>query len=102
MKTENCLSKTVNRQFPRNLKLFSIYSLTFLSNCLCSMFLQYLNRYIGIKKPTYDRYSVLFTVTIAWLFALFLTSCSVYNHKSESTQNSCRTDRAGLITAAPW
>jgi len=66
------------------------------------MFLQYLNRYIGIKKPTYDRYSVLFTVTIAWLFALFLTSCSVYNHKSESTQNSCRTDRAGLITAAPW
>ncbi|QCD99042.1 solute carrier family 23 [Vigna unguiculata] len=68
----------------------------------CSMLMQYLNRYIGIKKPIYDRYSVLFTVTIAWLFALFLTSCTVYNHKSESTQNNCRTDRAGLITAAPW
>ncbi|XP_014503400.1 putative nucleobase-ascorbate transporter 10 [Vigna radiata var. radiata] len=63
---------------------------------------QYLNRYIGMKRPICDRYSVLFTVTIAWLFALFLTSCTVYNNKSESTQNNCRTDRAGLITAAPW
>ncbi|CAJ1972797.1 unnamed protein product [Sphenostylis stenocarpa] len=62
----------------------------------------YANHYIGIKKLMYDRYSVLFTVTIAWLFALFLTSCTVYNHKSESTQNNCRTDRAGLVTAAPW
>ncbi|KAG4382466.1 hypothetical protein GLYMA_14G089036v4 [Glycine max] len=63
---------------------------------------QYLNRYIGTKKPIFDRYSVLFTVSSAWLFALFLTSCTLYNHKPESTQNSCRTDRAGLMSAAPW
>ncbi|KAG5110002.1 hypothetical protein JHK82_039225 [Glycine max] len=63
---------------------------------------EYLNRYIGTKKPIFDRYSVLFTVSSAWLFALFLTSCTLYNHKPESTQNSCRTDRAGLMSAAPW
>ncbi|KAH1212262.1 putative nucleobase-ascorbate transporter 10 [Glycine max] len=65
-------------------------------------FPMYLNRYIGTKKPIFDRYSVLFTVSSAWLFALFLTSCTLYNHKPESTQNSCRTDRAGLMSAAPW
>ncbi|XP_057423909.1 putative nucleobase-ascorbate transporter 10 [Lotus japonicus] len=63
---------------------------------------QYLKRYITTKKPIHDRFAVLFTVAIAWLFAQFLTSCKVYNHRPESTQTSCRTDRAGLISAAPW
>ncbi|KAH1203977.1 putative nucleobase-ascorbate transporter 10 [Glycine max] len=65
-------------------------------------FPMYLNRYMSTKKPIYDRYSVLFTISSAWLFALVLTSCTAYNHKPQSTQNSCRTDRAGLISAAPW
>ncbi|RDX81375.1 putative nucleobase-ascorbate transporter 10, partial [Mucuna pruriens] len=65
-------------------------------------FPMYLNRYIGTVKPIFDRFSVLFTVPSAWLFALILTSCTVYNHKPEITQNSCRTDRAGLLSAAPW
>ncbi|TKY57905.1 putative nucleobase-ascorbate transporter 10 [Spatholobus suberectus] len=69
---------------------------------LPALIIFYLNRYIATKKPIYDRFSVLFTVSSAWLFALFLTSCTVYNHKPESTQNSCRTDRAGLISASPW
>ncbi|KAG4931553.1 hypothetical protein JHK86_048514 [Glycine max] len=65
-------------------------------------FPMYLNRYMSTKKPIYNRYSVLFTISSAWLFALVLTSCTAYNHKPQSTQNSCRTDRAGLISAAPW
>ncbi|XP_058772700.1 putative nucleobase-ascorbate transporter 10 [Vicia villosa] len=63
---------------------------------------QYLHRYISTVRPIHDRYAVLFTVAIAWLFAQLLTTSTAYNHKSESTQNSCRTDRAGLITSAKW
>ncbi|KAK2426930.1 nucleobase-ascorbate transporter [Trifolium repens] len=63
---------------------------------------QYLHRYIKTVKPIHERFAVLFTVAIAWLFALLLTSSTAYNHKSESTQKSCRTDRAGLLSSAPW
>jgi nucleobase transporter 1/2 len=69
---------------------------------LLCFFLQYLHRYIKTVKPIHDRFAVLFTVAIAWLFALLLTSSTAYNHKSESTQKSCRTDRAGLLSSAPW
>ncbi|PNX93143.1 nucleobase-ascorbate transporter 10-like protein [Trifolium pratense] len=65
-------------------------------------FPMYLHRYIKTVKPIHDRFAVLFTVTIAWLFAQLLTSSTAYNNKSESTQRSCRTDRAGLISSAPW
>lgn len=63
---------------------------------------QYLHRYITAVKSINDRFAVLFTVTITWLFAQLLTSSTAYNNKSESTQTSCRTDRAGILTTAPW
>jgi nucleobase transporter 1/2 len=65
---------------------------------------QYLHRcrYISTKKPTFDRFAVLFSIAIAWLFAQLLTSSTLYNNKPEVTQNSCRTDRAGLISSAKW
>ncbi|XP_061372002.1 putative nucleobase-ascorbate transporter 10 [Gastrolobium bilobum] len=63
---------------------------------------QYLKHYISTKKPIVDRFAVLFSIGSAWLLAQILTSSSVYKHKPESTQTSCRTDRAGLISAAPW
>ncbi|TKY74966.1 putative nucleobase-ascorbate transporter 10 [Spatholobus suberectus] len=78
------------------LKLWSIMCL------LSSMLLQYLNHFISTKKPIYDRFAVLFSIASAWLFAQILTSSTAYNNKPASTQNSCRTDRAGLISAAPW
>ncbi|CAK8576301.1 unnamed protein product [Lathyrus sativus] len=53
-------------------------------------------------RPIHDRYAVLFTVAIVWLFAQLLTASTAYNHKSASTQNSCRTDRVGLVTSAKW
>lgn len=71
--------------------------------CLLScVLLQYLNRYIKTKKPVCDRFAVLFSIAIAWLFAQLLTSSTAYDHKPEITQKSCRTDRAGLMSAAPW
>ncbi|KAJ4701602.1 nucleobase-ascorbate transporter 6-like [Melia azedarach] len=63
---------------------------------------QYLHRYIDLKRPICDRFAVLFSVIIASLFAVILTSSSVYDKKPENTQISCRTDRAGLLSAAPW
>ncbi|XP_034203898.1 putative nucleobase-ascorbate transporter 10 [Prunus dulcis] len=48
------------------------------------------------------RFSVLFSVAIVWLFAQILTSSGVYDNTPENTQISCRTDRSGLISAAPW
>ncbi|KAK7283245.1 hypothetical protein RIF29_12641 [Crotalaria pallida] len=63
---------------------------------------QFVNRCIGTTRPIFDRFAVLFTVVSAWIFAEILTSSTLYNHKPESTQTSCRTDRAGLISAAPW
>ncbi|XVF05005.1 hypothetical protein REPUB_Repub05bG0133600 [Reevesia pubescens] len=65
-------------------------------------FPMYLPRYIESKQPICDRYAVLFSVAITWLFAQLLTSTSAYKQKPENTQISCRTDPAGLISIAPW
>ncbi|KAM1088820.1 hypothetical protein ACFX19_016884 [Malus domestica] len=63
---------------------------------------QFLSRFIHTKKQICHRFSVLFSVAIVWLFAQILTSSGVYNNTPTSTQISCRTDRSGLIGAAPW
>jgi nucleobase transporter 1/2 len=64
--------------------------------------LQYLPRYVQSRRPICDRFAVLFTAAITWLFAEILTASTVYNEKSEITQLTCRTDRVGLINASPW
>ncbi|CAF2320894.1 BnaA10g05590D [Brassica napus] len=53
-------------------------------------------------KHVFARYAVIFTVAIVWLYAFFLTIGGAYNGDKTDTQRSCRTDRAGLIGAAPW
>ncbi|RID43696.1 hypothetical protein BRARA_I00543 [Brassica rapa] len=67
----------------------------------------YLPRFLKMKKGVIwdgsrcDRYGVMMCIPLAWLLALLLTSSGVYNHKSQTTQISCRTDRNGLITNTP-
>ncbi|KAA0050417.1 putative nucleobase-ascorbate transporter 10 [Cucumis melo var. makuwa] len=63
---------------------------------------KYLPHLLKTKKPIYDRYSVLFSIVIIWLYAQLLTSSTVYNHKPATTQKSCRTDQVGLLSTAPW
>lgn len=63
---------------------------------------QYLPRLIKSKPHLCERFAVLFSVAIVWLYAQLLTSTAVYNHKPAATQLSCRTDRAGLISEASW
>ncbi|KAL2318433.1 hypothetical protein Fmac_032309 [Flemingia macrophylla] len=88
--------------FPMLAKCVEIGLPTLVIFVFCSQASIYHKCYIITKKPICERFSVLITVSITWLFALFLTSCTAYNKKPESTQHSCRTDRAGLVSTAPW
>ncbi|KAM1031119.1 hypothetical protein TB2_034399 [Malus domestica] len=55
-----------------------------------------------LKPPIFGRFAVLFTVAIVWTYAEILTAAGAYKKRSYATQISCRTDRSGLISAAPW
>ncbi|XP_075516063.1 nucleobase-ascorbate transporter 6-like [Primulina tabacum] len=66
------------------------------------LFSQYLVHFVHPGKNIVDRFAVLFSVTIVWIYAHILTVGGAYNGKPMKTQTSCRTDRAGLISAAPW
>ncbi|XP_041992390.1 nucleobase-ascorbate transporter 1-like [Salvia splendens] len=52
--------------------------------------------------PIFQRFPVLICVSIIWVYSLVLTVSGAYNDRPELTQKSCRTDRSGLITNAPW
>ncbi|XP_073270414.1 nucleobase-ascorbate transporter 6-like isoform X1 [Primulina huaijiensis] len=66
------------------------------------IFSQYLVHFVHPGKNIVDRFAVLFSVTVVWIYAHILTVGGAYNGKPTKTQTSCRTDRAGLIGAAPW
>ncbi|XP_027123186.1 nucleobase-ascorbate transporter 6 isoform X1 [Coffea arabica] len=68
---------------------------------LLVLFSQYLGDLIKPGKKIFDRFTVVFTVAIVWIYAHLLTVGGAYNGKAPKTQTSCRTDRAGLIDAAP-
>ncbi|CAI0385559.1 unnamed protein product [Linum tenue] len=63
---------------------------------------QYLPHMLNSKRTISDRFGVLITVAVAWLLAEILTASGAYDKSSPKTQTSCRTDRSGLISAAPW
>ncbi|WOG91897.1 hypothetical protein DCAR_0311152 [Daucus carota subsp. sativus] len=63
---------------------------------------QYLPPYIKSKRPLCDRFAVLASVAIVWIYAGILTWSDGPNKKSTDALTSCRTDRAGLVNAAPW
>ncbi|CAI0385555.1 unnamed protein product [Linum tenue] len=65
-------------------------------------FPQYLPHMLNSKRTISDRFGVLITVAVAWLLAEILTASGAYDKSSPKTQTSCRTDRSGLISAAPW
>ncbi|KAG7591199.1 Xanthine/uracil/vitamin C permease [Arabidopsis thaliana x Arabidopsis arenosa] len=50
----------------------------------------------------FHRFAVIFSVVIVWLYAYILTIGGAYSDTGINTQISCRTDRAGIISAAPW
>ncbi|KAL6846090.1 hypothetical protein ACP4OV_023538 [Aristida adscensionis] len=65
-------------------------------------FSQYLPQVLHFGKPVFGRFSVLFTVSIVWLYAYILTISGAYKNAPPKTQVHCRVDRSGLISGAPW
>ncbi|KAG9141209.1 hypothetical protein Leryth_001696 [Lithospermum erythrorhizon] len=52
--------------------------------------------------PIFERFSVLICISVVWIYASILTASGAYNHKSSRTQFNCRTDKANIISTAPW
>ncbi|XWS54670.1 hypothetical protein CRYUN_Cryun10bG0108400 [Craigia yunnanensis] len=63
---------------------------------------QYVPHLIKSKRAIFDRFAILFSVAIIWGYAEILTAAGAYDNRAPKTQFSCRTDRSGLISAAPW
>ncbi|XP_077212262.1 nucleobase-ascorbate transporter 1-like isoform X2 [Tasmannia lanceolata] len=52
--------------------------------------------------PVFERFSILLSITIIWTYSHLLTLGGAYGHVPNKTKNHCRTDRAHLISSAPW
>ncbi|KAK3184425.1 hypothetical protein Dsin_031711 [Dipteronia sinensis] len=64
---------------------------------------QYLKHVRPIRDvPIFERFPILICVTIIWIYSVILTASGAYRDKPYATQLSCRTDRANLISTAPW
>ncbi|KAL7161586.1 hypothetical protein ACSBR2_042119 [Camellia fascicularis] len=63
---------------------------------------QYLPHAIRSGRHVFERFAVIFSVALVWIYAYLLTVGGAYNGKPPKTQASCRTDRSGLIDGAPW
>ncbi|KAF9605418.1 hypothetical protein IFM89_017157 [Coptis chinensis] len=66
------------------------------------IFSQYIPHLLRSERRVFDRFAVLFTVAIVWVYAHLLTVGGAYKNAPRTTQESCRTDRSGLVDAAPW
>ena len=67
------------------------------------MWFQYLKHVRPLRDlPIFERFPVLISVTIIWVYATILTASGAYHEKPYVTQKSCRTDKADLIATAPW
>jgi hypothetical protein len=70
---------------------------------LCLYILSQYLKNIQIKEiPILERFSLFICIALVWAYAQILTSGGAYKNSSEVTQNNCRTDRANLISSAPW
>ncbi|KAG6491155.1 nucleobase-ascorbate transporter 2-like [Zingiber officinale] len=63
---------------------------------------QYLKHVYIRRLPVLERFSLLITITIIWIYAHLLTVGGAYRHRPDRTQFHCRTDRANLISSSPW
>ncbi|KAJ0965416.1 hypothetical protein J5N97_026554 [Dioscorea zingiberensis] len=66
------------------------------------VFSQYIPHVIRSERPVFDRFAVIFSVAIVWLYAYLLTVGGAYKNAAPKTQSHCRVDRSGLVSAAPW
>lgn len=62
-------------------------------------FVQFLPRFVKSKRLICDRYALLISIAIMWVYAEILTVSGAFK---KSKQASCRTDGSGLVRSAPW
>ncbi|KAI9199075.1 hypothetical protein LWI28_026907 [Acer negundo] len=65
-------------------------------------FSQYLKNFQTRQMPILERFSLLICITVIWAYAHLLTASGAYKHCSDVTQLHCRTDKANLISSAPF
>ncbi|RXH86302.1 hypothetical protein DVH24_017355 [Malus domestica] len=65
-------------------------------------FSQYLKNFHARQLPVLERFALLISITVIWAYAHLLTASGAYKHRPDITQVNCRTDRANLISSAPW
>ncbi|XP_073058215.1 nucleobase-ascorbate transporter 1-like isoform X3 [Primulina eburnea] len=64
---------------------------------------QYLKHVKPLREfPIFERFPVLVSVIVIWVYSLILTASGAYRNRPIVTQHSCRTDRSNLISTAPW
>ncbi|KAL3615283.1 N-terminal acetyltransferase [Castilleja foliolosa] len=64
---------------------------------------QYLKHVKPLRDfPIFERFPVLISISIMWIYSLILTASGAYRSRPHETQLSCRTDRANIISTAPW
>ncbi|XP_031119140.1 nucleobase-ascorbate transporter 3-like [Ipomoea triloba] len=69
---------------------------------VCQQYLQHVVHHHQLARSILERFALLFCVGLVWAFAAILTVAGAYNHVKERTALTCRTDRANLISSAPW
>ncbi|KAJ3709331.1 hypothetical protein LUZ61_013036 [Rhynchospora tenuis] len=52
--------------------------------------------------PVLERFALLISIAFIWVYAHILTAGGAYKNRPLHTQINCRTDRANLISSAPW
>lgn len=50
----------------------------------------------------FELFPIIIGVAVVWVYAAILTVAGAYDHATALGQMHCRTDRAGLVSAAPW
>ncbi|XP_047310613.1 nucleobase-ascorbate transporter 2 [Impatiens glandulifera] len=65
-------------------------------------FSQYLKHLQTRNIPLIERFALLISIAVIWAYAHLLTASGAYKHRPELTQFNCRTDKAYLISSAPW
>jgi len=69
---------------------------------LIIFFSQYIPHLVHSGKHMSDKFAVIFSIAIVWLYAYLLTMGGAYKNTPPKTQLHCRTDRSGLVGGSPW
>lgn len=70
--------------------------------CGLGFLLQYIPHLVPLLGTAFERFAVVMSIALVWLYAFFLTVGGAYKNAAPKTQLHCRTDRSGLVGGASW